>query len=212
MEFTHPLTEMNTTSRKECFLGVKHGRCVRLITFPPSVSQLSRQCGILNISKPCGLPWPVTGIALFLNFYSSHISWCTYKQTGDAQPQTWPEPQVCQRTALRRLAANTLGKKAFVLHTSHSIFLGSILTLPSQSFKSLVSNSFHYQNFARIPWFELQVHPTVNAIRCAVNATNSKVSLYVIFSMLCDVAILGSNTIDSDDYYEYLLERLHVLQ
>jgi hypothetical protein len=30
------------------------------------VSQLSRQCGILNISQPYRPPWPVTGIAIFL--------------------------------------------------------------------------------------------------------------------------------------------------
>jgi hypothetical protein len=38
---------------------------------PPSVSRLSRQCGILNISKPYRLPRPVTGIALLFYFSSS---------------------------------------------------------------------------------------------------------------------------------------------
>jgi hypothetical protein len=31
---------------------------------PTSVSQLSRQCRILNILQPYRPPWPVTGIAL----------------------------------------------------------------------------------------------------------------------------------------------------
>jgi hypothetical protein len=39
-----------------------------LTTLPPSMSQLSKQCGILNISQPYRPPWPVTGIA-FIFFY-----------------------------------------------------------------------------------------------------------------------------------------------
>jgi hypothetical protein len=39
-----------------------------MATLPPSVSQLSRQCGILNISQPHSPPRPVTGIALLFYF------------------------------------------------------------------------------------------------------------------------------------------------
>jgi hypothetical protein len=65
LAFTQPLTEMSTRSIKIImFLGVKCGWCVGLTTLPPSVSQLSRQCGILNISQPYRPARPVMGIAL----------------------------------------------------------------------------------------------------------------------------------------------------
>jgi hypothetical protein len=38
------------------FLGVKGGWRIRLMISPPSVSQMSRKCGILNISQPYGTP------------------------------------------------------------------------------------------------------------------------------------------------------------
>jgi hypothetical protein len=52
--------------------GVERGQCVRLTTLPPSVSRLSRQCGILNIPQSHRSPRPVTGTALL--FYSKLTS------------------------------------------------------------------------------------------------------------------------------------------
>jgi hypothetical protein len=62
LEFTQLLTEMSTG---KCFCGVERGWRARLTTLLPSVSRLSRQYGILNISQPHMPPWHVTGIAFW---------------------------------------------------------------------------------------------------------------------------------------------------
>jgi hypothetical protein len=49
-QFTQPLTEMS--SRDKYFWGVERGRCVKLTVSLPSVSQLFRQYGVINISTP----------------------------------------------------------------------------------------------------------------------------------------------------------------
>jgi hypothetical protein len=63
---TQPL---NRNEYQEFLWGVKRGQRISLKTSPLSVSRLSRQCGILNISQPYRSPRPVTGIALLFSFY-----------------------------------------------------------------------------------------------------------------------------------------------
>jgi hypothetical protein len=41
----------NRNEYQNIFLGLKHGRCVRLTALLPSVSRLSTICGILDISQ-----------------------------------------------------------------------------------------------------------------------------------------------------------------
>jgi hypothetical protein len=61
----------NKNEYQESSWGVKSGWRVR-VTSPPSVSQLSRKCGTLDVSQPYRAPWYVTGTALCWSWYNHH--------------------------------------------------------------------------------------------------------------------------------------------
>jgi hypothetical protein len=73
--FTRLLKELSNRSKKIKFLGVDRDLCVGLTTLPPSVSKLSRECGILNISQPYRPVLSVTGmiLLLLLQFFFVHV-------------------------------------------------------------------------------------------------------------------------------------------
>jgi hypothetical protein len=59
---TPPLREISTKNLS----GAKGQWACKAETSLPSVSQLSRKCGSLGVSQPCGPLWPLTRIALLI--------------------------------------------------------------------------------------------------------------------------------------------------
>jgi hypothetical protein len=68
---TQPLREMSTRNLP--------GGKGQLTTLPPTVSQLSRRCGSLDLSQSYGPSRPVTGIALL--FFFTYVAHCGSQAT-----------------------------------------------------------------------------------------------------------------------------------
>jgi hypothetical protein len=107
------------------FLRVKSGRRVRLTALPISVGQLSRICGILDVSQAYGPPRLLAGIAFhFTNqFYTKFPYRCKAHTTSTflmsdfgclSAPFTasvvwWSEWLLTQRSRVRFLSSNVSG-------------------------------------------------------------------------------------------------------
>jgi hypothetical protein len=114
MFFCHPIVSAicasTFSSTRESSWGVERCRCIGLTTSPPptSISRLSRQCGILNISLPYRPPRPLTGTALLYFFYVLSLS--SFRPIGFSRsyhPYTSLEAVLTKRY-YRQLCCSTL--------------------------------------------------------------------------------------------------------
>jgi hypothetical protein len=72
LQFTQPLTEMSTRSRKINVSGGRARPVRKADNLAANCGRLSRQCGILNFSQPYSPLRPVAGIALMYVCFTLH--------------------------------------------------------------------------------------------------------------------------------------------
>jgi hypothetical protein len=96
---------MSTRSRKANICGEKSAAgALRMTTLPPSVSRLSIQCVILNISQPYRPPWPVTGTASMSSILYPCFNYELKKENaGNATAHTADKPMTTILVCVERI-------------------------------------------------------------------------------------------------------------
>jgi hypothetical protein len=101
------LPAANRNEYQESSWGVKGGRCVRLTTSPPTVSQLSRKCGILDVSNLMGLHGLLQGQLYLL---SQNITTTVMRTSNPTSVK------LCSSLGLKKMAYNIVCIFHYVQH------------------------------------------------------------------------------------------------